>query len=339
MLSSKLPKNILHAHIALLITNLIWGAAGPVIKLTLEYIPPFTFLFVRFLLVGIIMLPYAVYKLHREPVDKRDLFNFLLLGLFGQSAIALAFVALKYTTALDYVIISVIGTVLAVAAGHYFYKEKVSTRMKWGLILASLGTIFVILEPVFTGGHSGGSSEVAIESRLFGNVLGLLYGLSWLIYVVWSKFSMGEQSKILKKDLSFIHIKPMVRKYSPALIVTVTFYIGIITLAPFALLEKLTASAPEYANFDLFALNPVAVFGLLYMVVFSSIIAYLLNQWAIGHAKVSDQAVYSYLSTVFTFPFAFLLLGEVPNMYMLVGGAIIALGVILAESVGSVDEK
>ncbi len=321
----KLPKKVLYAQLALLIANFIWGAAGPVIKLTLEYIPPFTFLFLRFLLVGIILLPYAVYKLHREPVDRKDIFNFVLLGLFSQSSIALVFVALKYTTVLDYTIISVLGSVLSVYAGHYFYKEKVSRQMTIGLIIASIGTLFIIMEPAF----ADNASNIAISSRIFGNALGLIYGLAWLIYVIWSKFSMGERSKILKKSLSFVHIKPMVRKYSPSLIVTLSFYVGIVTLLPFAVLERMSTNG--YPNFDLFALNPTAVFGLLFMVIFSSIIAYMLSQWAFEYAKVADTAIYSYLSTIFTFPFAFWLLGEVPNKYMLVGAAFIALGVILAE--------
>ena len=64
---------------AFLGANLIWGAASAVIKYTLEYIPPFTFLFLRFLIVCVIVLPITAYQLKKEPVHKNDYLNFFLL--------------------------------------------------------------------------------------------------------------------------------------------------------------------------------------------------------------------------------------------------------------------
>jgi len=100
-----LTKSLLLAHLALLIATIIWAAAGPVIKLTLDYLPTFTFLLFRFLLVGVILLPFILLEVRRNPIDRRDIINVLLLGLLGQSSIAFIFEGLKYTSALDSAVI------------------------------------------------------------------------------------------------------------------------------------------------------------------------------------------------------------------------------------------
>jgi len=318
----KLPKNLTLPYIAILITTLIWGAAGPIIKYTLSYIPPLTFLFLRFLIVCIILLPYLFVELRRTKINKRDYLNFFLLGLFAQTSILLIFLGLNYTTALDAAIIGIMGPILSIVAGHYFYKDKIDTKIKVGLSLASIGTLFVIIEPALTG-----NGKVAIEHRIFGNLLILLYHFFWVVYIIWSKMSMGERSALLKKTLSFVHLKPMTKKYSPTLITGLTFYVGLITLIPLSIIENLNRTS----YFDILSIDPRGLLGLLYMALLSSIMAYMCYQWSLDHLKVSQIAFFGYLAPIFTVPIAYILLGEIPNKVMVIGAVFIALGVYIAE--------
>jgi len=68
---NKLPKNLLRGYTFLLIATILWAAAGPVIKYTLRYIPPLTFLFLRFLIASVVMLPYAIYEIQKIGVNKK----------------------------------------------------------------------------------------------------------------------------------------------------------------------------------------------------------------------------------------------------------------------------
>ncbi len=319
------------AQIAFLAVNLIWAAATPIIKHTVDYIPPLTFLFLRFLIVCVVLLPFISILLKREQINKKDYLNFFLLGLFSQTSLAILFISLKYTTALDATIIGVLGTVASVYAGHYFYKEKINGWVSAGLITASLGTILIVIEPIISGSAAG---TLGITERVLGNVLSLMYAFLYLIFIIWSKYSMGERSSMMKKTLSFINIKPMTKKYSPTLLIFSTFYVGLATLLPLAIIENFAqpqTSLSSHANLDLDAL-----LGLLYMALVSSIVAYTLNQWALDNAKISDSAMYGYLTPVFTLPFAYLLLGEMPNAYMVIGVAVITAGVVMAESKNSI---
>ncbi|KKS31838.1 hypothetical protein A2380_01995 [candidate division WWE3 bacterium RIFOXYB1_FULL_43_24] len=325
ILPKSISGNFIAVQAAFLGANIIWGAATAVIKYTLGYIPPFTFLYLRFMIVCIVVLPLVAHQLKKEPVHRSDYLNFFLLGLFSQTSLILPFVALKFTSALDYAIIGVMASVLTVYAGHYFYHDKINRGITAGIVLASLGTILIVLEPVLWGHDSNG----AVAERVLGNILGLFYALTWVVYVIWAKLSMGGKSSNLRKTLSFIKIKPMSRKYSATTIVLISFYVGLVTLIPLAVLENIGVTGAS--AFDILSIDIKGVAGLLYMALFSSIIAYLLNQWGLEKAKVSDFAIFGYLAPVFTLPFAYLLLGELPNTLMLIGTAFIAAGVLIAE--------
>lgn len=329
MQKSKLPKDLPKGYIFLFITTLLWSAGGPVIKYTLSYIPPLTFLFLRFLIVCIIFLPYTIYEVQKVKVDPRDYFNLFLLGIFSQSSIALIFIALKYTTSIDNATIGILGAVLSIAAGSYFYKEKISKNLKIGLVLSSIGTLIIVIEPLFL---ELGNTELL--DRLFGNTLLLIYNFFWVFFVIWSKMSMGEESKLLEKTLSFIRIKPMKKSYPPTLITALSMFVGLFTIAPLSILE-MTGAFGEITNFNIMEIDPKGIFGLLYMAIFSSIVAYVLYQKAISIVKVSDLAFFHYLSPVLTIPFSYLLLKEIPTTLVIIGSVFIAIGIYIAEKNGA----
>lgn len=322
----RLPKNVVFAYIGLATAYLIWSAAGPIIKLTLHSLSPFTFLFLRFLIVGAILLPYTLYILQRIKIDKKDYLNIVLLGIFSQSSIILIFVALKYTTALDAALISTAGPLLSMAAGHYFYNDKINSAVKYGTIITLLGTLVITIEPTFS--HLGG--DASTSQRIMGNLLVMLYNLAYLLFIIWTKISLGQTSSIVKKTLHFVHIKPFTKHYPTTLTTALSFYVGLLTMIPFAIGE----SAGIIGNgvpVDFFNLNGSVWLGLMFLAIFSSIVAYFLFEWSLSKVTVTDTAIMSYLQPLVTMPFAYLLLRELPTKTGLVGTAIIFAGVALAE--------
>jgi drug/metabolite transporter (DMT)-like permease len=325
MFKNKLPDNLLKGYIFLLIATIIWGAASPVIKYTIEYIPPLTFLFLRFLIASVILLPYTIYEIQKVKINPKDYFNLFLLGIFSQTSLSLIFLGLKYTTAIDNALIGILGSVLAVVSGHYFFKDKLNKNIKLGLIIASLGTIVVVLEPMLRDGNT-----LDIKYRLFGNFLFLLYNVFWVTYIIWSKMSMGERSRILKKSLSFIHLKPMKKTYPPTLIVALSIFVGLFTIAPLSVFEMMGGFGNTQA-FNIMQIDQRGYIGLVYMALLSSLVAYVLYQKSLEYVKVSDASFFGYLAPIFTFPIAYILLKEVPNTYVLLGSALIAVGVYITE--------
>ena len=69
------------AYLALLAAAAIWGIAPPLIKYTLNFISPTTFLFYRFLIASVILLPLLIYRLAISRL--RFTSPYLLVGLIG----------------------------------------------------------------------------------------------------------------------------------------------------------------------------------------------------------------------------------------------------------------
>lgn len=323
----KKRSNKLSAYLALTAITFIWALAGPVIKLTLNDIPPMQFLFLRMLLVGIVLLPTTILQAQRDPFRPEEIPTLITLGLLSQSSLALTFIGYKYSTALDASVITLISPILSVAAGHYFYKEKLNQGIKIGVFLASVGTALVIMEPLLLNGTL---TLQAKELRVFGNLMILAGVLAFLLYTLWSKFAGGEKSAKIGKMFRFMHLRRLKRGRSDLMITFITFYVGLATNIPLMIMETKGVFGTPHP-FSITSLTPTAYAGIAYMAIFSSIIAYTLFEWALNTVSVADTALFNYLNPVFTLPMAYILLGEIPTQITLIGAGIIAVGVIIAE--------
>lgn len=325
MLSRLKKKKAFLPYLALLVTTTIWAAAGPVIKLTVEYIPPFTFLFYRFLIVCVLLLPLTINIAAKEKVDKKDWPEIILMSITGQTAIILIFWALKFTSALDAAIIAVFAPILVIAAGHYFYNEKMTNMAKLGIIISSFGMFVIVLEPIIANHRLLAQTEL----RVLGNILALLFQLSWPVYIILNKRLLGQRSKKVSQALDIIHVEENRRKHSPEFLMAISFYIALLSLIPFVFFERFGAFG-LYPPFSAI-FNKISLLGLFYMVVLSSIVAYFLFQWSLKYVEASETGYFTYLSPILTLPFAYWILKETPSKTAFFASAIIALGVFLAE--------
>ena len=69
------------SYIYLLIATIIWAFAPALVKLALNDIDPIYFLFIRFLVVCIICLPYLFFVIIKRKYSKYDLKNLFLFSL------------------------------------------------------------------------------------------------------------------------------------------------------------------------------------------------------------------------------------------------------------------
>ncbi len=313
------------AYGALTVVTLIWALAGPVIKLTLQEVPPMHFLFFRLLIVCVILLPSLSFQLKKDPIKSKEIPTLIILGLLSQSSLALVFMGYKYTTALDAAIITLLSPLLAVAAGHYYFNEKVGVKTKMGIAVASIGTFLIIIEPFLMDGATLKTKEL----KVLGNILILTATLAFLVFTLWSKYAEGEKSAKIKRIFKLLQLHKLKKGRSPITITFITFYVGLASSIPLLILETKGYLGPT--NFSIYSLQTGAIMGILYMAIFSSIIAYTLYEWSLKIASVADTAFFNYLSPVFTLPFAYLLLSEIPTKINLIGAGIIGIGVLIAE--------
>ena len=293
------------AYLALLLVSAIWGVASPVIKYTLGFISPYSFLFWRFLITSIVFLPFFIYFVRKHPLQVKDIPKLAFLGFLGTPlTLILLFLGYTKTTSLDGVIISATAPIFISLGGAIFLKEKISKVEKIGLGLAILGSFITISQPLFEGGF--------LKGALTGNLLVFASVLSWTAFTLLSKENF--------------------RRHHPFVITAFCFFIGLIVILPFFLHEQSTIYNQLYnQSITNLIINKSALLGILYMSLLSSVLAYTLYEYGLSLIEASEATLFAYLQPIFAAPFSLLWLKEPITPFFLLGAAIIAGGVLLAE--------
>jgi len=160
--------------------------------------------------------------------------------------------------------------------------------------LRALGVLIALaglLPLVFTDGlHSLGRYG-------FGNLLMVANALSYSFYLVLTK--------------------PLTRRYPPIVIIAWSYLFSLVALPVLVPGARLVPStAPAW-------------WGIAYIVAFPTIIAYLLNVFALGRVRASTTAVYIYGQPLVTATAAWLLFGERPTHAMLLAAGALFVGIWL----------
>lgn len=290
------------ALLALLVVSAIWGVATPVIKVTLEFIPPISFLLIRFTLASLILYFLVDWKKgYLKNLGSKGLVYAFLLGALGSSLnLGLYFYGVTYTTAIEATIIYSSAPIWILLGGVIFLGEKVTKKELIGLLVIILGFSVIIFRPILESGYS---NQVSLK----GNLLVLLAVLSWTAYSIISK-------KVFNGDKTE-------ERYSPVFITFITFFAGAVTLIPFGIYEILTVPM------DLKAGTP----GMIYMIIASSVVAYTLYEYGVKKIEVSEAGLFQYLQIVFAVPIAMLFLGEQFSAIDITGIIFIIAGLFVAE--------
>jgi len=296
------------AYIFLLTTTIIWGAASPVIKYTLKFISPFSFLFWRFLITSLIFLPIFFIYINKNNIklDLKKIARLAGLGFLGTTfSLTLLFVGYSHTTAIDGSLIYSIAPILVVVGGAFFLKEEVTGIEKMGAAIAFLGSIVAIIQPLLERKAFG-------LENMAGNILVFLSALAWAGYCLLMRRSEFKE------------------KTDPLVLTAVSFFAGFITIIPLFIIERPQLPGNCLAIASL--LNNHALPGILYMSVFSSVIAYFTYNLGYSLIEASEAVLFDYLKPVFAAPLAVIWLDEQITPPFLIGALLIALGVFLTES-------
>ncbi len=297
----------IHAYLLLLVTVVIWGVAGSIIKFTLVEFPPVLFLFYRFAISAVAALATTTIIGFKLPTDRKILFLTILYGFLTSTvSLGLVFLGFERTTVVNASLISIVGPILVTVAGVLFLREHVTGREKIGIGIAVLGATFTILEPLLQGTNG---------STLTGNIL---IFASLLVAVVTTVIA-----KILLRD-----------NVEAATATSISFFIGFITFIPITLLSY---TPSEVITQIKHASLPYHL-GVLYMALLSGNLAYYLWHKAQKTIEIGEAAIFAYLSPLFAIPLAVLWLKEVVNTTFVIGAVIIAVGVFIAESKISVPQ-
>ncbi len=272
---------------------LCWSGGWTVGKLSVGAVPPLELSTIRFAVAGLLMLGIA-----RATGSSLGLARWKLLlvaaffGIFGYNA--LVFIGLTLGPASDgALIVPTLNPVLTVFIAT-FLGERLTRNKAAGIAFATVGAAIVV---------AGAQSDAPFSSqRLISDLLMLCGAACWSIYATVGAITM--------------------RSGSPLGVTAVACLMGAAMLFPFGFLEQGYRDVPTW---------PVSAWlDIGYLVVFATILSFVLFYWAVRRFGAGLGSMVSYLVPVFALVQAVLLLNERVTLLEIGGGAVILAGVRLA---------
>jgi drug/metabolite transporter (DMT)-like permease len=289
------------AYLYLLIGAVISGFAGLVIKLTLDKVSPEVFLFYRFFISSVVVVllwPFAKLKIPKKPTAR---LNFLIFGFLNTTvALGFLFLGAKQTTLLNLSLIELIYPLLTIFAGYVMLHERISKKLKIGILVSFLGAFIILLGPFIRTGDNLG--------QVSGNIFILLSLLSSVYCSVLVK-------KLLRQGAD------------PLSLTNASFIIGFVSFFIIILYNGNLINTINIIN----NLAPSYHLGVAYMAIFSGTIAYYLGNLAQRSIEISEAAIFAYVPPVIAAALAVLVVGDQITPEIVIGAVITFIGVYLAE--------
>ena len=299
MSKSHLSSKRSFAYALLLLNTILWGLSPPIIKVALNFVSINQFLLGRYILASLIFLPIYLLTHKKSPSITTNNYKLLiLLALLGTPLTLIPlYEGIKLTSSIESSILTATGPLLIIIGGRIFLHEKITQNEKIGLIIALIGTLLLALGPLVIDGPG-------FKISLLGNLLILGSNLIWTAFLLLVKK--------LKVDASQISL------------------VSYLTAIPIFLLLMLLEPS-KILNSSILNLNSTAIFGIAYMALAGSIIAFWAYTKGQEYIEAGEAAIFTYLQPLITFPLAYFWLHESISSVGLAACLLIAAGVYVSE--------
>jgi len=280
------------ARVYTLTAAVIWGTSFVVIRWGLAFVPAMQFLFLRFLIASMIMLVglittgrlYEVKKLLGEEV-------IIFAALLNALGYIFQFLGQQYTIATNASLLVNTSAIFVAIFAHFMLKEKLNLIRGVAVLIALIGTFMLITNL---------SLSTILTKYFLGDILCLLSGASWGLYIVYTK-------------------KIAMTKVDDYSLMAVWFVYTTIFVFPLVLLQ---------------GFRPLGLSGwlaILYTSILCTIIGFLLWFNGLKILEAVTSSIYFLLEVVISACLEFLIFGLSLTFIKIVGALMICIGVILTD--------
>ena len=284
------------AFIAALIATSIFGFHHTIAKeLMPDFISPGALLYVRVLGAAILFWAISLF-FPNEYIEKKDRIRLVLCALFGMSINMIASLkGLSLSTPINSAIISTTSPIIIFIISIILIKEKITKQKYIGVIIGFLGTLFLIL----------------FNNKIIVNAPNIKLGN---IFLFTNSISYG---------LYFVMVKPLTDKYSMITLMKWLFLISIIINIPISYTEFINI---QWQNFV-----PSALINLLYVVICTTFLVYLLNLYALKNLKATTVGMFIYFQPIIAIIYAIYVGSDKLSMLDVISTLMVFLGVYLVS--------
>jgi len=170
------------------LAGVLWGTSFPVIKVGLNYVDPYMFVFLRFLVASIIMFSILIVKrTHKFEFEKRRIV--WILGLTNGVAYLLQYVGMSYTSAAKSSLLVNLSAIWVAILSSLALKERLGTRKTIGIVAGILGVLLITTNLNF---------RTLGQGMLIGDMLVLLSGIVWAFFTVYNKRLVSNSMEMIQ---------------------------------------------------------------------------------------------------------------------------------------------
>ncbi|WP_373061153.1 DMT family transporter [Gemmatimonas sp.] len=282
--------------LGLVFMSLIWGINYSVVKAGLRTLSPLTFNGLRVAMAAIVLLVIAAFVRDTKLPSRRDIITLALLGLLGNGVYQLFFIfGMSRTRAGVAALVVASGPAWIAVISWMLGRERLPLRGWSGIGLQLLGVACVV------GSAQGfeGGRDVMLGA-----------GLIALGSIAWATFS--------------VLLQPYTKTTNPLHLSAITMASGALVLVSIALPDLI---ALDWGGVSLTEWGAVTYAGIGALVV-----AYLLFYRGVRVLGATRTAMYGNLQPIVAIVFAWLMLGEQPTIWQLLGAALIMAGLLLSRT-------
>jgi len=174
------------------IASSLWGTSFPAIKIGLQFMDAYTFVFLRFFFALLIMFALVLFtKKFTINFNKRLI---LFLGCINGIAYLLQYIGMSYTSASKSSLLVNLTVVWVALLSPMLLKEKLGRKKLAGVILSLLGIVFV-------------TTNLNFQSFGIGNIMGdfivIAAGMIWALFILYNK-PLVTETKNLAMSLTWL---------------------------------------------------------------------------------------------------------------------------------------
>jgi len=288
--------------LAFIAVYFIWGSTYLAVRFGLAGFPPFILVALRYIVAGVCMLAYC--KIKREAFPSLKLMNLqaisgILMLVGGTGMVAWAE---------QYITSGQVAVLIAAQPLWFLVLDKANWRQYFsekyiisGLLIGFLG-IFLFMKL----GHEEASKTYSMNIiAMIGVQIGAML---WVVGSLITKKSKGSSSVIMNSSIQLI------------------------AASIFSALVALIAG--EYSGFSFTHVPLNAWLGLIFLITFGSLVAYLAYIWLLGHVAPALISTYTYVNPVVAVFLGWALANEKFYSGQFVGLAVILIGILLVNVPG-----
>lgn len=281
-------------YLSVSLAMIFWSLTFIWFKIANEVIPPFSIVFLRLIISGVILLIGSLFIKQLQRIEGKDIKWIILLAFFEP---CLYFIgeSLGLTMISSTLAAVIIGTIpLFVPVGAYiFFREKLSLLNIGGIILSFTGILIVVLNRTLT-----------FNANPAGVMLLFLAVFSAVGYTLM--------------------VRKLVGKYNPYTLVTYQNILGIFLFLPLvAVFENEELFSVDFTGRSLVSLFCLAIFG--------STFAFILYNYSIKNLGASRANIFTNIIPVLTAVFSYYILNEEMTFRKVTGIAVVLAGLLLSQ--------